>query len=364
MDDLNKIFSGISMYEKLYSQNDVINSLTALSHPLNISSWLERSEESFALSAITGNSLQIWESLTKMPKIPVDNYVRISEITSISQWINNLPKTNPALDSISSLSGKMNWTSSFYKYVNLDKDFNWSKPFLPGYNGIHDITHLSNHWTNLFNQQNVKKKRKKKTKVISSKIERFAENVANVYSEVENFDELQKTKFVNNVTEVLTHEVQLNDDTSSYNIVLGWVLDKYNLLIESAIVERNTEALRKIHEQIKSMTVVHLIFLIISTGALGIIETKGGQFFNYVTNAEDDVVQQVIYSYKAETNISKSLFARPDGRSKILCTIPDCTEVQLGEISGKYIYVTVLHNGIIIRGWCLNKEFAKIELLP
>lgn len=364
MNDLSKILSGISMNDKLYSQYDSINSITAISHPLNIFNWIQRSEEIFTLNAIAGNSLQMWESLTKMPKIPVDDYTRISAITSISQWINNLPKTNPALDSISSLAGKMNWISSFDNYINLDNDFNWSKPFLPGYNGIQDITKLSNHWTSLFDQQTVKKKRKKKTKVISSKIERFAENVANVYSEVEDFDELQKVELANNVTEVLTHEVQLNNDSVSYNIVLGWVLDKYNLLIETAFVKRNIESLKEIHEEIKKITIVKLITFLIITGTCGIIETKGGQIYNYATNNEEDIQTQIIYSYKAETNISKSLFTRPDGRSKKLCIIPDCTEVQLGEISGKYIYVTVLHNGSIIRGWCLNKEFGKIQLLP
>lgn len=363
MDDLSKIFSGISMYDKLYSQNKTVDSITALSHPLNIYNWLERSEESFTLNAIAGNSLQIWESLIKMPKIPVDDYTRISAITSISQWINNLPKTNQAFDSIDSMSGKMNWISSFDKYVNLDKDFNWSKPFVSGYNGIQDIAQLSNHWTGLFSQQTVKKKRKKKTKVISSKIERFAENVANVYSEIENFDEFQKIELVNNVTEVLTHEAQSNDDSSTYNIVLAWILDKYNSLIESAIVERNIESLKEIHEKLKKITIVQFIAIIIMTGAYGIIETKGGQLYNYVTNTEEDLEPQ-IYSSKAETNVSKPLLARPDGRSKLLCIIPDCTEVLLGEISGKYIYVTVLHNGSIIRGWCLNKEFIKIELLP
>lgn len=374
MDDLNKFFSGISMYEKLYSQNNAINSISALSHPLNISNWLQRSDESFTINAIAGNSLKLWESLINIPKVA--DYNGMSTIMSISHYINNLPKTNPVLDSLSSLSGNMNWLSSFYSHPSLKNEtLNWSLQSLAGnsivelllkQNRINDITKSRNLWSSLLHPEIVKLKKNKSD--ITTKIERFADNVASIYSQVENFDEPQKIEFSLTVNEVLTHEANSAKDIPTYFWVLEWVLNKYNEAIESAIFEKNVEDVKKIYDELKTRTFVGWVSLILVMGIGGVIENKGGKLWDSIMGTEDEVKPQIIYnttiSYNATTNSLRPLRIEPDGRTKILCIIPDCTEVQLGEVIGKYVQVTLLQNGTIAKGWCLNKEFTTSKQLP
>lgn len=370
MDDFNKIF-GIGLHEKLLSASNSIESIAALSNPLKYSNWMVRSEENLAMKAITGNSLQLWEAILKMPKLPENNV--LAAITG-NNWMGYLSKPNPALDSLTSLSSKMSWLSSAANYSNFIQPNNWSKSLLASTSAIEMLSksirastwNNSNiGWSSLVEQQPVKEKKGRiKEETVIAKIERFASNVTAVYSEVENLDEPQQIKFASNIAEVLTYEVQSTKDLPTYIPVLEWILHKYNMAIESAIVARNIEALKNIHAQLKAITIVGWLAIIISTAALGVVESQGGKLWDNITSAKADnnstITYNTVVTYNASTNSPRPLRIEPDGRTKIVCIIPDCTEVQLGEVVGKYIQVSFLNNGSVERGWCLNKEFVKL----
>ena len=371
MDDFNKIFNGIGKYDKLLSQSNAVNPLITLSNPLNIPNWILKGDENLTMKAITGNSLQLWEALTKMPKVP--DYRGISAIMDINHWINNSRKPNPFLDSLVTLSTKTNWASSA-NHPSLNQANNWSKSLLTSNSTIEILSKYkistdwyksSNIWSGLIYPQPIKQK---KDETISTNIERFANNVVAVYSEVENFDEPQKIKFASNITEVLTYEVESTKYLPTYSLVLEWILKKYNDTIESAIATRNIDELKNIYSELKEKTIVGWLSIILAIGMCGVIESNAGKLWDSITGTGDVDKPQVIYnttiSYNATTNSLRPLLIEPDGRTKTLCIIPDCTEVQLGEIVGKYIQITLLHNGTIIRGWCLNKEFTISKQLP
>ncbi len=362
MDDFYKLFGGISMYEKLYSQKNAISSITALSNPLNVSNWIQRSNENLAINAIAGNSIQIWESLLNTPKVPDG----MSSIMSISNFINNLHNTTSVSNSLNSLAGKMTWLSDYANQPHLYSN-NWTKSLLAGNSMIeilsksqilNNSSKLSNTWAGLLNTESVKQKKKKIEKNITNAIDSFSDNVATVYSQIEEFDEAQRNLFATNVNEALTYEANSNIDAPSYFVVLEWMLNKYNEAIESALIVNNVEELKNIYNKLKKITIVGWvsIFTIMALG--GVIGNKADLLLDSLTGTKEIVKSNFELSYNAKTNSSKPLRIEPDGRTKVLLVIPDCTEVQLGEIIGKYIQVTLLHNGTVVRGWCLNKEFA------
>ena len=84
---------------------------------------------------------------------------------------------------------------------------------------------------------------------------------------------------------------------------------------------------------------------------------RQGNLFEKFTGT-NNVTPQFNIIFNAQTNSSRPLRIEPDGRSKIICEVPDCTDVQLGEIVNKYVQVTFLNNGSLTIGWCINKEFV------
>jgi hypothetical protein len=365
MDDLNKIFSGISMYEKLYSQNNTMSSITALSNPLSISNWIQKSNENLAINAIAGNSIRIWESLLNTPK--VSDYNSMSSIMSISNFINNLHNTTSVSNSLNSLAGKMDWFSDYANQPHLYSN-NWTKSLLAGSSMIevlsksqilNNTSKLSNTWAGLLHPELVKQKKKKIEKNITNAIDSFADNVATVFSQIEDFDEGQRNLFATNVNEALTYEANSNIDAPSYFVVLEWMLNKYNEAIESAIIVNNVEELKNIYNQLKKITIVGWVSIITIMALSSIVGNKADSLLDSLTGNKEIVKSNFELSYNAKTNSSKPLLIEPDDKTEVLCIIPDCTEVQLGNIEGKYIFVRLLHNGTVQEGWCLNKGFTK-----
>lgn len=365
MDDLNKIFSGISMYEKLYSQNNTMNSIAALSNPLNINNWIQRSNENLAISAIAGNSTKIWEALLNTPKVP--DYNGISSIMSISSFINNLDKASSISNSLSSLAGKVNWITEYTKQSHLYSD-NWTKSLLAGSSmievlsksqALNNTMKLNNIWADLLHPELVKQKKDKIEKTITNAIDSFADNVATVYSQIEEFDESQRNLFATNVNEALTYEVNSNIDAPSYFLVLEWILNKYNEAIESALIANNIEEIKSIYNQLKKITLIGWVAIFTVMAISGIVGNKADSLLDSLTETKEKVENKFEISYNATTNSSRPLLIKPEDGNEVLCIIPDCTEVQLGAIEGKYIQVRFLYNGIVKDGWCLNEGFTE-----
>jgi hypothetical protein len=365
MDDFYKLFGGISMYEKLYSQNNTMSTITALSNPLNVSNWIQRSNENWVINSITGNSLHLWESLNKIPKTP--DYNGMSSIMSISNFINNLPNTTSVSNSLNSFAGNMNWLSNYANQSHLYNN-NWTKSLLAGNSMIeilsksqilNNTSKLSNTWVSLLHPELVRKKKKKIEKSITNAIDIFADNVATVYSQIEEFDEGQRNLFATNVNEALIYEANSNIDAPSYFAVLEWILNKYNEAIASALIVNNIEELKIIYNQLKKITIVGWVSIITVMALNGIVGNKADSLLDLFTEPREIVKSNFELSYNAKTNSDKPLLIEPVDKTEVLCIIPDCAEVQLGEIKGKYIGVRLLYNGRVQEGWTLNEGFTK-----
>lgn len=361
MSDFNKIFGGKVVFDKAMSKSNEISSIMALSGSFMLTpKWFQQHKD-YLPSTVGGSALDLWKSLVNSPKNMNGN-----ELPSFLNFNgpfdfhkSNLNTTN----SLSYLSGSINWSNFAKNHSNMIRPNDFSLNFFPS--NISEILSKSyfkniygksnNIWANNFStliEQNSVEKNFSET----NEIERFAQNVAILYSEIESFDENQRNKFATNINDVLNYEVKTTDEFS-FPLILDLILSKYNEAIESAFFSNNIAELNNIYSKLKAITFVGWIGIILTTSAFGIIENQAGNLFEKFTGT-NNVTPQFNIIFNAQTNSSRPLRIEPDGRSKIICEVPDCTDVQLGEIVNKYVQVTFLNNGSLTIGWCINKEFV------
>jgi hypothetical protein len=393
MDDFYKLFGGISMYEKLYSQNNTISSITALSNPLNVSNWIQRSNENFAINAIAGNSLHLWESLNKMPKTP--HYIGMPAIMGINHSINNLTKANITFNLSSMLNPIVSIQKQWMERSNQNSALNAvmgntasmlaafnNRPKIPDYvisifggnnwytyaNQLNKGSSTSNDLSlPLINLTGIAQNRKsfkspefiQEKEILNKSKDRFVVNVSRIMTEIGEIEEEDLINIQTQFDVALKQEIAVAVATPISLYVFESILNNYNEIIENFLkVGEVSNSLVKNFLQtsdINSADFSAINWIFINIFILGC----GGAFvYDKIKNLNQKHSLSEI-SIKAITNNSKTVLSKPHGNGKVICDIPESTSIIIGVCRGKYIEVRVQLNGTTYLGWTINDNISE-----
>ncbi|MFV5702086.1 hypothetical protein ACM55F_09440 [Flavobacterium sp. XS2P12] len=384
MDDFYKLFGGYGNYKKLMSHSGNMNSITALSSQLHIASWAQKSNEDLMLKAITGNSLQLWETLNKPPKTP--GYVGMPITMAISHYINNFPKANLAFN-LSSLASPMvtlqqqwmeknNQNSSILNAVmgntaSMLAAFN-NRPKIP--DSI--ISVFGTNWYNYANQSNIvdstinalgvsqnnevfKSSEFIHEKAILNKSkDRFVANVSKIMTEIGEVEDEDLINIQAQFDEALKQEIAVAVATPISLYTFEFIINNYNEIIENFIKvgEISNDVIKSLLQTTDfnsaNFSAMNWFFVNIFIGCVG-------AFVYDKIKSPNEKHSLTKISINAITKNSKTILSKPHGNGKVICDIPESTFIIIGASKGKYIEVRVQLNGATYLGWTINEDISE-----
>ena len=399
MDDISKLFGGFDSYNKIMGRSKSMTSIEALFNPLHISNFIKEPDENFALKAIAGNSLQLWESVNKVPKTP--DYIGMSTMEIIKHSIDNVTKTNSALH-INSLVNpilatqlqlieKNNQRSEIFSGVmgntaSMLAAFN-NRPKIPDYvvnvfggsswynhvielkkvhSTINDLSLPLLNLTGAFQKNKSLKSPEfiQERETLNKSKDRFVSNVSKLITEIREIEEDDLNDIQVQFDKALKQEISVAVVTPISFYIFEFILNNYSEIIED-FLQFGDVSNRFIKSFLQTSDINSADFSAMNWIFVNIFVVGCGSAFVYDkiknVNQKNSLANVPI---NAKTNNTKKILSKPHGNSKVICEIPESTTVIIGACKGQYIEIRVQLNGSTYMGWTLNDDISEKEKIP
>lgn len=394
MDDISKLFGGFDSYNKIMGRSKSMTSIEALFNPLHISNFIKEPDENFALKAIAGNSLQLWESVNKISKTP--DYIGMSTMEIIKHSIDNVTKTNSALH-INSLvnpilatqlqlieknnqrseifSGVMGNTASMLAafnnrpkipdyVVNVFGGNNWYNHVIElkkVHSTIDDLSLPLLNFTGAF-QKNKSLKSSEfihERETLNKSKDRFVSNVSKLITEIREIEEDDLNDIQVQFDKALKQEISVAVVTPISFYIFEFILNNYSEIIED-FLQFGDVSNRFIKSFLQTSDINSADFSAMNWIFINIVVVGCGSAFVYDkiknVNQKNSLANVTV---NAKTNNTKKIHSKPHGNSKVLCEIPESSTVLIGASKGQYIEIRVQLNGSTYIGWTLNEGISE-----
>lgn len=400
--DQFKPLFGIGQMEEKYTQDKMIYPIGQLGDARRIYDWANTKNGVTMMSAILGNSAQIYAAMLEAPKRTnsvMAAFGNISELTasvmaqpkatndmmaafssasalkasvitesttynhmmaafgSVKDIINSMPVRSTALDNaILAIGGQPRWntyinavTTSHYNSIDVLKNSAFLK-----------AAEIAG-----FGQLPKSKSEEKKGRVevdlrqdeindaVTQSIDQYVESIGNVISQVSEIEETELNEIKFNFSSAIKQDVKVGTAVPLTLYVLEYIFKHYNEVLETLSASGlNHENLRHFLQTANADNDNFFFpsFLIVAFFSGWIGNLAGGI-------GKESKTKKALgsSSMNAVTTVPKKVLEKAHGNSKVICEIPQFTNLQLFHVKKEYVFVQFIHENSLKSGWTKNE---------